>query len=906
MATIYIENKPYEAREGRNLLEACLDLGFNIPYFCWHPAIGSVGACRQCAVKHFRDEHDTKGRIVMSCMTQVKDGMRISVDDPEVLEFRKSVIEWLMLNHPHDCPVCDEGGECHLQDMTVMTGHVYRRTRFRKRTYNNQYLGPLVNHEMNRCIQCYRCVRFYKDYAGGRDLNVFSAHDHVYFGRYEDGTLESEFSGNLIEICPTGVFTDKTLKHHYTRKWDLQSAPSVCVHCSLGCNTMPGERYGYLRRVLNRFNFNVNGYFLCDRGRFGYLFVNSPDRVKVPLLKNKAAEPAKATPGDIGDFFSRSFHFGMRAIGIGSPRASLESNFALRTLVGPESFYLGMSAVDYRLVSLITDIMKQMPAAIASLEDIRNCDAVFVLGEDITNTAPLADLAVRCASRQGPLKKLDAEGIARWNDLALGYIAQGELGPVFIATPARTKLDDIAAGSFRGAPQDLAAFGFAVAHALDAESQQAGAFSEAELDLISNIADALRKAERPLVICGTGCKSEAVITAAADIIETLNAGGGSAMLSCIVPECNSLGLILIGGGSMEDVLSAAGGHIDTAVILEQDLYSLAERSSVDSFFSKVENVIVFDYLPSESTSRADLLLPAATFAESSGTLVNNEARAQRFYSAFPPTEGVRDSWRWIADMLQAAGNTEAASWNTIDDITESLAVALPAFQGVTGIAPPAGFRISGMMVPRQHHRHSGRTAMHADISIREPEVYNDAASALAFSMEGYENIPPPSLIARYWSSGWNSVQALSKFQSEIGAHLRGGDPGVRLITQRDYLIFALREKTARRTGHKSGEWTVVPLYHIFGSEKMSMFSAPIAGLAPKPYLALNGEEIRHLKIAEGDMVVVTGKHTHLELPLTRNDSLPRGVAGLPYGLPGIYWFDFSAKYRIGRPGSAIS
>src|SRR5215468_4036907 len=149
MATIYVENQPYQTEDGQNLLHVCLSLGFNLPYFCWHPALGSEGAC-------------------------------VSIEDQEAKEFRANVIEWLMVNHPHDCPVCDEGGECHLQDMTVMTGHAYRRFRFKKRTYRNQYLGPFINHEMNRCIQCYRCVRFYRDYAGGRDLDVFAARNHVY------------------------------------------------------------------------------------------------------------------------------------------------------------------------------------------------------------------------------------------------------------------------------------------------------------------------------------------------------------------------------------------------------------------------------------------------------------------------------------------------------------------------------------------------------------------------------------------------------------------------------------------------------------------------------------------------------------------------------------------------------
>ena len=169
MINIVINGIKHEVKEGKNLLETCLSLGYNLPYFCWHPAMGSVGSCRQCAVKHFKDENDKQGKLIMSCMEPVTDNMIISIDDPEATEFRKGVIEWLMTNHPHDCPVCDEGGECHLQDMTVMTGHNYRRYRFEKRTHTNQYLGPFINHEMNRCIQCYRCVRFYRDYAGGRD-----------------------------------------------------------------------------------------------------------------------------------------------------------------------------------------------------------------------------------------------------------------------------------------------------------------------------------------------------------------------------------------------------------------------------------------------------------------------------------------------------------------------------------------------------------------------------------------------------------------------------------------------------------------------------------------------------------------------------------------------------------------
>ena len=168
-----------------------------------------------------------------------------------------------------------------------MTGHTYRRYRGLKRTFRNQDLGPFVTHELNRCITCYRCTRLYNDYAGGHDFGVFGLRNQVYFGREKDGTLESEFSGNLIEVCPTGVFDDKTLTHHYSRKWDLQTAPSVCPHCGLGCNTTPGARYGELRRVLSRYNRDINKMFLCDRGRFGYAFVNAPQRIRATKVARR-------------------------------------------------------------------------------------------------------------------------------------------------------------------------------------------------------------------------------------------------------------------------------------------------------------------------------------------------------------------------------------------------------------------------------------------------------------------------------------------------------------------------------------------------------------------------------------------------------------------------------------------
>ena len=482
MAMIRIDGVHYELPpelEGRNLLQVALSLGLDLPYFCWHPALGSVGACRQCAVQEVPEGGDEPGEIVMACMTAAQDGSAFAIESEEARDFRARVIEWLMVNHPHDCPVCDEGGECHLQDMTVMTGHAYRRYRFEKRTHRNQYLGPFIHHEMNRCIACYRCVRFYGDHAGGRDLHALGAHHNVYFGRHEDGVLESEFSGNLVEVCPTGVFTDKTLKEHYTRKWDLQSAPSVCVHCGVGCNTLAGERYGGVRRILNRYHHEVNGYFLCDRGRFGYGFANRDDRVRGALARRRAptgtGTEARAgagreeglrpvSDGTLDGLLAEAMGAGGGLWGIGSPRAPLEANFALRTLVGEDRFSTGLAAAEHALAARGVELLSELGTP--SLREVRRADAVLVLGEDPCDTAPILALALRQAAREGALDLLEGKDVPRWDEGAVQVVLQGRSGPVFLVTPTATRLDDVATESVRSGPQETALLGRAVAAAL--------------------------------------------------------------------------------------------------------------------------------------------------------------------------------------------------------------------------------------------------------------------------------------------------------------------------------------------------------------------------------------------------------------------------------------------------------
>jgi NADH-quinone oxidoreductase subunit G len=900
VATIFIDDKPYQANGEQNLLHVCLTLGFNLPYFCWHPALGSVGACRQCAVKHFRNAEDRRGKLVMACMTPAAEGTRISIHDPEALAFRAGIIEGMMQNHPHDCPVCDEGGECHLQDMTVMTGHDYRRYNYHKRTFRNQYLGPFVHHEMNRCIQCYRCVRFYREYAGGKDFNVFNIRNLAYFGRYEDGVLESEFAGNLDEVCPTGVFTDATHKRHYTRKWDMQFAPSICVHCGLGCNVSPGERYGMLRRMVNRYNGDINGYFLCDRGRHGYEFVNSERRIRRPLLRQDGQlQSASRTVAveHLGNLLKNR----SRTIGIGSPRASLEANFALRTAVGAEHFFAGISAQDLRLLLLVLEVLRSSPAPSASLHDVELCDAVLVLGEDVPNFAPRMALSLRQSVRQQPMVGTDKLKVPRWLDHAVREAVQDKRGPLFIAAPAATRLDDIATETYRAAPDDLARLGFAVAHALDANAPAVADLPQEIASLAERIAAALRNAQQPLVVSGAGCQSPAVIEAAANVARALRRIGRPARISLAVPECNSLGLALMTIRPLDEVFARVREQtVDTVIVLENDLHRRAPSGTVDTFLGDARHLVILDHLENATTAKAELALAAGSFAEADGTFINNEGRAQRSFQVFVPEGDIQESWRWLRDGMVAAGRQGFAAWDRLDDVIAAMVTELPHLARVAEAAPDFGFRMAGEKIPRKPHRYSGRTAILANINVSEPKPPDDPDSALSFSMEGNPDQPPAPLIPFFWSPGWNSYQAVNKFQDEIAGPLRGGNPGVRLIEPPVNADGEYFHQMPPAFAARSGEWLLVPLYHVFGSEELSMLSPGVEQLSPRAYLAMNSADAAQLGITPEAQVEVELGGTAYRLPLQVRADLPRGVAGLPSGIGTLQGAPLPAWSRIIR------
>lgn len=894
MVKITVDGKNFEAEPGKNLLETCLSLGIDIPHFCYHPALGSVGACRLCAVKKFKDKDDTKGRIVMSCMEPVVDGMIISVDDHDAKTFRAAIIESLMINHPHDCPVCDEGGECHLQDMTIMSGHIYRRFDFPKRTYVNQDLGPFINHEMNRCIQCYRCTRFYRDYAGGRDLNVFASRNHVYFGRHQNGTLENEFSGNLVEVCPTGVFTDKSLKNHYTRKWDLTNAPSVCVHCSVGCNTIVSERYDSVRRIMSRYNGTVNGYFICDRGRFGYEFVNNENRIRSATIRaDKKSKSELILNDDLQKILEQTFAGNKKIVGIGSPRATIESNYALMSLTGRENFFHGISKKEFQLTGIISDYLQHRGIRTPSLKEIEKADAILILGEDLVNTAPMIALAVRQASRNIPNEEAAKNNIPLWNDIPVRELGQNRKTPLFIISPFEDSLDDIATESFRSSLDEIGDLGNIITQKKNGKSKQ----EKTELkELSTRIAAALKDAKNPLIISGVSCNNESVIYAAMNIATMLHSAGSDVMLSIVLPECNSMGLSVFPGKSFEEI--PANIEIDLLVILENDLYRRADKSFTDRLLAISKQVIVLDHLPGGTTEKSDIVLPAATFAESEGTIVNNEGRAQRYYKALVNKDQVQESWKWLGDILSLRNENKIYPWKNLDDILVFLSDELPVFSKARKYLPNAGFRMLNTKLPRQTMRFSGRTAITANINVNEPRPADDPDSPLSFTMEGIAEKPPSSLVPFYWIPGWNSVQALYGYTKEPNESLKGGDPGIKLFegsgdrTDEYFSIMTEESKISQ------DEIPVVPLYKIFGSDELSSFSKSVAERIQNPFLLMDKNDADNMNVKNGDIVILEISDNKLNVEINTGRGIRKGLAALSVNLPGLPYIGLPAIGKI--------
>jgi NADH-quinone oxidoreductase subunit G len=527
---------------------------------------------------------------------------------------------------------------------------------------------------------------------------------------------------------------------------------------------------------------------------------------------------------------------------------------------------------------------------------VETCDAVLLLGEDVLNTAPMLGLAIRQASRNQPLEEVARLNVPFWLDLVARLITQDQIGPIFIAATGATRLDGLARQIYRAAPDDLARIGLAIAHLVDPTAPEVSRLPDDAFSFAHPVAEVLKAAKRPLIVSGPSLGSVELIHAAANAAWALTRAGKDARLCYAAESCNSLGAAMLGGGDLTAALELLrSGQADTVLIVENDLRRHMPENDFEELLSLARCVIAVDHLEQATTQRAHCVLPAATFAEAEGTLINNEGRAQRFYKVLPPPAAVQESWRWMGELWVASGRGEASPWPNFDAIVAALASEFAIFKDVPALAPPASFRQVGQKIGRQPHRYSGRTAETADQTVFEPPPPEDADSALAFSMEGTPLEPPSALIPRYWAPGWNSLAALNKFQIEVGGPLHDGDPGQRLIAPKPYPQSPYFKDFVSPFARRPQQFLVVPHHHIYGSEPLSAASAPVASLCPKPYIALNGADAAAAGIAGADQeVVLSLAGASLRLSVILDSTLAASLAAVPAGIAPFEGLDLPA------------
>ena len=858
MARIFIDKQAYEVNDGQNLLQACLSLNLNLPYFCWHPSLGSVGACRQCAMTQYQDEDDTRGRLIVACMTPVSDGMHVSMNQPAETEFRDQVISALMTHHPHDCPVCAEGGECHLQDMTVMTGHHNRQYQGKKTTFQNQDLGPLIKHEMNRCITCYRCVRFYQDYAGGKDLAAQASKNHVYFGRQCDGTLESEFSGNLVEVCPTGVFTDKPFGDHYSRKWDMQASPSICQHCSVGCNISLSERYGSVRRVTNRLNDHLNGYFLCDRGRYGFGFVNSALRCNEIRLKGVQVSWSDTKLQEV-------LNDSARWIGVGSAHASLEDNFALQQLVGAENFCLTLDPAQEDMLGVQRDIVRKY--TIPSVAEMERADAVIMICEDVNRSAPRIALAVRQALTNNARQKARSVRVPDWQEAAVRQLLPHNPVPLIVIGYGENALTELATEVIT-CDENQAANITRYLAAIIGKDDDSDTPETNQIDITPSTARRLQKigeiiesAQHPLIISGGSSGSSLPVRAAETLMSqlSLRLPSQQAMFCSIASEANSMGLALLAekGYLPAKQLPALMANEDCDLLVLDHSGSRFTRQ-LETMRQRARYLIRLSQLNHQKSD--DINLPLAAFSECSGSMVNYQGILQSYLPATKASAQCLPGWQWLVHIARSHSLPFGHIGN-LDELREKISEQHPLLRQMWGDPKTQPHHQLAMQPPR----YSGRTAMLANQTVHEPKPFGEQNAPYKQSMEGVTSGCDKDASMPYsWSPGWNSNQSNHKFKDEFR--------GDTLSLQTGVSVFEPSPSVGLQAPYvppiESGKTRILPLQQVFGSESLSLFSLPIQKVVVQAQVYISPEQAEKWKLASGQLACCDQDTTLLEVTIS--------------------------------------
>jgi NADH-quinone oxidoreductase subunit G len=713
MLTIEIDGKPVELQNGSTVMDGANKLGIYVPHFCYHKKLSIAANCRMCLV-----QVEKAPKPLPACATPATDGMKVWTNSDQAKKAQQGVMEFLLINHPLDCPICDQGGECQLQDLAVGYGNSSSRYSEDKRVVFHKQLGPLISaEEMTRCIQCTRCVRFGQEIAGAMELGMIGRGEHAEIVTFVGKTVDSELSGNMIDICPVGALTSKPFRYT-ARTWELSRRKSVSPHDGLGSNLVVQVKGERVMRVLPFENEAINECWLSDRDRFSYEALNSDERLTEPMIKRAGPDGVPAwqvvdwqtalqfTVDGLRDVVQR--HGGPAIGALVAPQATTEEVALLAKLARG----LGSDNIDYRLrqSDFRGDGQGRGVAWLGMpITALSSLDRALVVGSFLRKDHPLIAQRLRLAARKG----LRISVINPVDDDWLMPIAQKAIAPPS-ELPALLAEVVVAAARALGKEAPAALSGIEPAAAAEAIASSVVS-GKSKAILLGNLAEQHADASQ--------------LFALAQLLAELT----GATLGCLTEAANCVGAELAGGRPQSGGLNAQAMLADPRkaylILHAEPEFDFANPLAARAALEKADLVVVMSPFK-HALSYADVLLPVAPFTETAGTFVNCEGRAQRFNGVVKPHASARPAWK----VLRVLGTLLEQSGFDLESIDDVRAWAVPAQDAIA--ARLANHSALQVVAPVHHANGVERVA---DVPI----YFSDAIVRRAPSLQATADARPP-------------------------------------------------------------------------------------------------------------------------------------------------------------------
>ncbi len=655
MVNIEIDGKQVSVPKGSTIMDGAKEIGVYIPHFCYHKKLSIAANCRMCLV-----EVEKAPKPLPACATPVMDGMKVYTHSKQAVTAQKGVMEFLLINHPLDCPICDQGGECQLQDLAVGYGSSGSRYQEAKRSVTNKNLGPLISTDMTRCIHCTRCVRFGQEIAGIMELGMAGRGEHSEILAFVGKTVDSELSGNVIDLCPVGALVSKPFRYT-ARTWELSRRKSISPHCGLGSNLIVQVKHNRVMRVLPRDNEAINECWIADKDRFSYEGLNSEDRLKQPMIK-RDGEWQESNWQEALEFTANRLieikeKYGAQSLGaLGSPHSTTEELYLLQKLVRG----LGSGNVDHRTRQSDFSADKQMkgvPWLGTSIEEISAQKSILVVGSTLRKDHPLIAQRIRQSVKKGTQLSI----VNPVDDDLLTKVSN----KIIVAPDAITKaltgiLKAVVALKGEEQPEEMKTL---LASIEDEDSAQSEAIARSLIDqspaavYLGNLAQ--HHPDYTKIHMLSNAIAKATDASFGILGEAANSVG--AYIAGAIPDLtalSSVGLLsnATAGLNAAQMLGEAGdqkchGYILMNMEPEFDCYDTQQSLEAIKAADFVVSLTAFQ---GNAYEYADVLLPIAPFTETSGTFVNTEGRAQSFNGVVAPLGEARPAWkvlRVIANLL---------------------------------------------------------------------------------------------------------------------------------------------------------------------------------------------------------------------------------------------------------------